>query len=99
MVKREDVNTTQKALSKTSIAGDVTVSNSPGDESWVNARCFKSTLHTPASGDKTEVRAPSLEGTLALALMQGSGAGGPPSGPTCPEPSWGGVGNVTAGIR
>ena len=33
-----------------------------------------------------------VEGTLALALMQGSGAGGPPSGPTCPEPSWEGWG-------
>ena len=63
-VKREDVNTTQKALSKTSVAGDVTVSNSSGDESWVNACCFKFALHTPASGDETGVQAPALGSVL-----------------------------------
>lgn len=57
-VKREDVDTIQKALSETSVAGDGMVSNSSGDEGWVNARCFKSSLNTPASGDKNGVWGP-----------------------------------------
>lgn len=40
------------------------VSTSSGDQSWVNARCFKSALNTPASGDQTGVRGPALGSVL-----------------------------------
>lgn len=52
------MDTIQKALSEMSVAGDGMVSNSSGDEGWVNARCFKSSLNTPASGDENGVRGP-----------------------------------------